>query len=746
MDRRSFLKGAAVGSALIALGETIAGEAVRGKVTAKGNPIGGVVVTDGRVCVETAADGTYALPAREGVRFVSVTIPSGWKLPKHYQKFEGAATSYDFDLEPWAPSKPGAFTIMHIGDSEISNESQSEKDWIARAKKFADERKCAFFVHTGDICGVQGLSCHHRIMNEDTVGHPVFYVVGNHDICFPKRGERLFEEFYGPCWYSFDAGGVHFVATPMMWGDGKPSYTVDEIVAWLRNDLATAARKKQPVMLLTHGCYDTEIYDARKLYSDAEFVTMGSDRFDLRKVCDFRGIVHGHLHVNYFRRSDDKSIEVVSVATPNKSGATLQVIHVGKDRKMVCENRYGHLASWPVVTTPPPGGWLSKVDGIVATGEPCVADGRLFVGTSEVEGRGGSGVHALDAKTGRKLWFFLTQASVTQRILHNRGKVLVQDSDWQVYALDSATGRQIWRFDARETVGLIGARLGGGSDSRAASAPTLDVEGGRLYVGTARKALFALDPETGREVWHAQDSHAHFLTTPAAPCFGDGVVVGNLLWGGLYGYDAKTGKELWKHTRNDSPVTKVWYQSGMPWIERLGYQVCRGGKLYLTSANEFLEVDIRTGELIRRLKIPGNMGVKCFTAPLFYDGRIYFGSIALGLVCVDEKSFEILWTSPVEEAMLVTVTYCKPPFRQLASVPVVWKGLIWATCQDGALYGWEPKTGERRERIFTGAPYLASVTVANDRLYTADYTGRVRCFTTPNWSTGNDKGKNDEEK
>ena len=727
-DRRAFLKGAAVGGVLIATGEAIAGEPVKGRVTAQGKPMGGVVVTDGRVCVETSADGAFAIPAREGVRFVSVTIPSGWKAPKHYLKFEGAEKAYDFDLSPWAASKPGPFTIMHIGDSEIGDTSQKEREWIARAKKFADERKCAFFVHTGDICGRRGLPCHHQIMNEQMVGRPVFYVVGNHDICFPERGERLFEEFYGPCWYSFDAGGVHFISTPMMWGDGKPSYTADEIVAWLRNDLTIAARKKQPVMLLTHGCYDTNIYDARTLYSDASYVTMGADRFDLKKVCDFRGIIHGHLHSNYFRRSDDRSIEVVSVATPNTNGATLQVVSVDKDVKMFAENRYGHLASWPVVTTPPQGGWLTKLPGIVDTGEPCVADGRLFVGTVEVEGRGGGGVHALDAKTGRKLWFFQTKTNVKQRILHHDGLVLVMDVLWQVYALDAKTGRQVWHFDAQQTIGIVGAKLGGGADSETTSAMTLDAAAGRLYVGTYRQALFSLDPRTGRENWHAEKMRAAYLRTPAAPCFGEGVVVGNMFWNGLYGYDAKTGKELWKHTRNNSPVTREWYRSGLPWIERIGYPVAHAGKLYLTSTTELLEVDFRSGEPLRRLTVPGDDSVKCFTAPVFHDGRIYFGSVGSGLVCVDEKTFKILWTGQVEEAMLVTVTYHKPPLRQLASVPVVWKGFVWATCQDGALYAWDPKTGERKERIFTGAPYFASATVADGRLYTADHTGRVRCF------------------
>ena len=56
------------------------------------------------------------------------------------------------------------------------------------------------------------------------------------------------------------------------------------------------------------------------------------------------------------------------------------------------------------------------------------------------------------------------------------------------------------------------------------------------------------------------------------------------------------------------------------------------------------------------------------------------------------------------------------------------KGMVWATCQDGALYAWDPQTGERRERMFTGVPYTASATIHKNRLYVADFTGSVRCL------------------
>ena len=728
VNRRSFLKNAAAGGAAVWVGETFATDAsvLKGRVTASGKGMSGVVVTDGLNCTETAADGSWSLPAREGVRFISVTPPSGWRVPCHYIRFAGAETAYDFNLLPWAASKPGPFTIMHIGDSEISDASERERVWIRKAKKYADERNCAFFVHTGDICAARGMAAHIKIMNFETVGRPVFYVQGNHDIITPENGEATFEKFYGPCWYSLDAGGVHFVATPMMWGDGKPSYTADEIVAWLRNDLAIAKRKGQPVMLLTHGCYDTKIYDMRKLYSDSQIVTLTKEPFDVMAACDFKAIIHGHLHQNYLRRSEDRKIEVVSVAPPYKQLSTLQVIHVDKDRRIFAENRYGHGEPWKPVDAPPPGGWTTALPGIIYYSTPCVADGRVFVGTIDWAGTDTAGVFALDAATGKKLWFHPDKSNIMTRILHVNGKVIVHDMNWGLFALDPATGREIWNLDVRRDIGLIGNRLSGGNSGTSKSAMTYDPASNRVYVGTARKSLFAIDPDAGKICWRTQDPSVQFLATPSAPVVGEGVVVGSSFWMGLYGYDEKTGKELWKHTRNNSPVTNEWYQSGLPWIERFGFPVFKDGKLYLTSDKEFLEVEPHTGEPLRRKKF--DFSVNCYTMPLFIGDKVYFGSQRKGLICFDLKKFDLAWNAPVEDALLVTLHYQYPPIQSLSSCPVLWKGLVWAPCQDGALYAWDPQTGERKERIFTGVPYVASATVADNKLYAADFTGRVRCF------------------
>ena len=51
-------------------------------------------------------------------------------------------------------------------------------------------------------------------MNTETMGVPVRYIIGNHDYVDGKYGEELFESIYGPVWYSFEVGNVHYIVTP----------------------------------------------------------------------------------------------------------------------------------------------------------------------------------------------------------------------------------------------------------------------------------------------------------------------------------------------------------------------------------------------------------------------------------------------------------------------------------------------------------------------------------------------------
>ena len=88
------------------------------------------------------------------------------------------------------------------------------------------------------------------------------YVIGNHDYVAGKYGEALFESIYGPVWYSFDVGNVHYVVTPFQTGaDYASGYNKNDRWKWLENDLANVEPGMRslcsiiPKRRLTTMCY-----------------------------------------------------------------------------------------------------------------------------------------------------------------------------------------------------------------------------------------------------------------------------------------------------------------------------------------------------------------------------------------------------------------------------------------------------------------------------------------------------------
>ena len=215
MKRRDFLKSAAKCAAFTATTGSLAAAPkaskrfLRGKVVKNEGPVAGVIVTDGLQCVRTDAKGEFAIPERKGARFVSVTVPSGYRCADFYYPISSATSSYYFWLYPWKPSAGKGCSFVHLADSEIAGSHDTQ--WMDDVKRVADEDDAAFIVHTGDICRYRGMRAHLLSMNSQTMGRPVVYCLGNHDMVAGPAGETCFEQLFGPAWRSFEAGGVHFI-------------------------------------------------------------------------------------------------------------------------------------------------------------------------------------------------------------------------------------------------------------------------------------------------------------------------------------------------------------------------------------------------------------------------------------------------------------------------------------------------------------------------------------------------------
>ncbi len=245
-------------------------------------PLADVRVSNGRDVVRTSAEGKYEL-AVDNDDILFVIKPKGYRtplsednLPRFYYihkpagspdlKFKGVAptgelpASVDFPL--YEQNEPEQFRAILFGDPQPRD--QREVDYIAH--DVVEEligTDASLGVTLGDIV-FDDLDVFVPLNKTVAlIGIPWYHVIGNHDINLDAQGDHqsdeTFESIYGPAYYSFDYGQVHFVVLDdIQWFNptpgGKGQYRGglgDEQMTFIRNDLAMIP-DDQLVVLMMH--------------------------------------------------------------------------------------------------------------------------------------------------------------------------------------------------------------------------------------------------------------------------------------------------------------------------------------------------------------------------------------------------------------------------------------------------------------------------------------------------------------
>ncbi|MES2627050.1 MAG: PQQ-dependent dehydrogenase, methanol/ethanol family, partial [Pseudomonadota bacterium] len=229
-------------------------------------------------------------------------------------------------------------------------------------------------------------------------------------------------------------------------------------------------------------------------------------------------------------------------------------------------------------------------------GSPLYVDGTLYVSTAR------NVVHALDAKTGERVWTYTPLMIPNPNLgLVNRGlaaydgKIYMGMLDAHLVALDAATGEPLWNVDTvPESLGL------GAMAKQYSITMAPRVAKGKVFVGGsggeygARGWIAAFDAETGAEVWR-------FWTVPDDPAKGfEGqphLEAAAATWRTSRKYwEQGGGGTVWDAALYD-PVTDLLYfgtGNGTPW-NRVMRDAEDGDNLYVAS---IVAVNPDTGEYV----------------------------------------------------------------------------------------------------------------------------------------------------
>ena len=291
---------------------------IRGAVQSGGQGLIDVGVTDGLTVTRTGTDGTFEIITNSRQPFVHISTPGGYQFGQNetgtarfYQPIQpnadGEAEAI-FDLEP-LDQRDDQHTFLVLADTQTQNDfemrllhQQTVPDLQKTVARIGDSP--CFGVACGDIM-FDDLTLYpeyERAVRE--VGIPFFQVVGNHDLDLDSTSDidstSTFNRHFGPRYYSFDRGIVHYVVLDdvLYHSRGYIGYLDDQQLNWLEHDLSHIEAGR-PVVVFAH-IPGLSTRFRRNGENEANISTSITNRQRLYQMLEpYRAhLISGHTHEN----------------------------------------------------------------------------------------------------------------------------------------------------------------------------------------------------------------------------------------------------------------------------------------------------------------------------------------------------------------------------------------------------------------------------------------------------------------
>jgi len=216
--------------------------------------VAGVAVSNQDTVVMTDTAGAFRLPG-EATGVIFVSMPNAYRAVGPWWRPSNSTEPLSFAIAREQPSTE--LTFIHASDTHISPASLSRTQ---RLRALVDSVRPGLLLITGDLVrdalrvGEPEATGYYELFarERNAFRTPVFTVPGNHEnfgierdtshvpTTHPLYGRGMYHHYFGPDYYSFTRGGVHFVGLNTVDIDDQQYYGhVDSLqLAWLERDLA----------------------------------------------------------------------------------------------------------------------------------------------------------------------------------------------------------------------------------------------------------------------------------------------------------------------------------------------------------------------------------------------------------------------------------------------------------------------------------------------------------------------------
>lgn len=331
-------------------------EKVKGRVSCDGKAIAGVTVSDGYTVTRTDSKGRYKLDTDKDSRFIFITTPRGYISDPFrgnncfYKDIEPSCKVYDFQLIKNEINDTD-HRIIAIADPQVSEAAEfpqlkecadgithyldSQKSGIGQRQTSLQEQngvqeyngnnsenpaRYTFGLCLGDITGYDHslYEEYNRIMSTNGIRYR--YVIGNHDMDNYGRSfetsTHSWEKVFGPTYYSFEVGNVHYIVLNDNFFIGKDWYYIgyleEKQLKWMEKDLANVGTDKKVVVALhiptTLSKEDRSDYVFNYSIA-ADVMSNKKGLYELLAPYD-AVILSGHMHFGNNQIISDKLIEL----------------------------------------------------------------------------------------------------------------------------------------------------------------------------------------------------------------------------------------------------------------------------------------------------------------------------------------------------------------------------------------------------------------------------------------------------